>query len=74
MLQPQSEWEELRTFLYEQAYLIIEENMVLEEGKYYPVLRAVRKDTAAKEQIAFIESCEKLPMEKDRSCMHSALI
>lgn len=43
VLQPQSEWEELRAFLYEQAYLIVEENMVLEEGKYYPVLRAVRK-------------------------------
>ena len=34
VLQPQSEWEELRAFLYEQAYLIVEENMVLEEGKY----------------------------------------
>ena len=70
VLQPQSEWEELRAFLYEQAYLIVEENMVLEEGKYYPVLRAVRKETAAKGQIAFIEACENLPAEK-RQVMHA---
>ena len=70
VLQPQSEWEELRAFLYEQAYLIVEENMVLEEGKYYPVLRAVRKETAAKGQIAFIEACENLPTEK-RQVMHA---
>lgn len=70
VLQPQSEWEELRAFLYEQAYLIVEENMVLEEGKYYPVLRAVRKETAAKDQIAFIEACENLPAEK-RQVMHA---
>lgn len=71
VLQPQSEWEELRAFLYEQAYLIVEENMVLEEESIIRFCAQSEKETAAKGQIAFIEACENLPAEKDRSCMHS---
>ena len=41
ILQPQSEICEVRRFLQEQEYRITEENMVEEEGKYYPMMRAV---------------------------------
>lgn len=41
ILQPQSELEKVRLFLYENGYDIIEEDMVLEDGKYYPMMKVV---------------------------------
>lgn len=41
VLQPQSHWQQLRFFLREQGYRIVQEDMIREDGKYYPVLRAV---------------------------------
>lgn len=41
ILQPQSEIADFRRFLREEGYLIIEENMILEEGKYYPMMKAI---------------------------------
>ena len=42
ILQPQSEIPAFRRFLTHAGYRITEENMVLEEGKFYPVIRVVR--------------------------------
>lgn len=42
VLQPQSEIESVRVWLYEQGYEIVEEHMVFEDGKYYPMFRAVK--------------------------------
>lgn len=42
ILQPQSEVSLFRRFLSDKGYSITEENMVLEEGKFYPVMKAVR--------------------------------
>ena len=39
ILQPQSELEEVRRFLWEQGYVTEAEEMVLEDGKYYPMMR-----------------------------------
>lgn len=41
ILQPQSEIAEVRRFLYENGYHIIEEDFVIEDGKYYPMMKAV---------------------------------
>ncbi len=41
ILQPQSEIEEFRRFLRENAYLIQEEEILEEDGKFYQVMRAV---------------------------------
>ncbi len=46
VLQPQSEIESVRVWLYEQGYEIVEEHMVFEEGKYYPMFRAVKNPDA----------------------------
>ena len=40
ILQPQSELYEVRRFLWEQGYDILEEQMVEEEGKFYPMMKA----------------------------------
>ncbi|MFV0465078.1 MAG: tRNA (adenine(22)-N(1))-methyltransferase [Lachnospiraceae bacterium] len=38
ILQPQSEIEKVRRYLYENGYMIDREDMVLEDGKYYPMM------------------------------------
>jgi len=48
ILQPQSEIPEVRRWLYEQGYEIIEEHMVFEDGKYYPMFKAVKNPHAEK--------------------------
>ncbi len=40
ILQPQSELQYVREYLRKQGYFIADENMVLEDGKYYPMMRA----------------------------------
>lgn len=39
ILQPQSEIEKVRAFLLEEGFLFLEENMVREDGKYYPMMK-----------------------------------
>lgn len=39
ILQPQSELEKVRRYLLQNGYRIIDENMVLDEGKYYPMMK-----------------------------------
>lgn len=41
VLQPQSDIHRVRKWLYENQYQIAEEDIVEEEGKYYPMMRAV---------------------------------
>lgn len=43
ILQPQSEIGMVREYLRKEGYSIADENMVLEEGKYYPVIKALPK-------------------------------
>lgn len=40
ILQPQSEIEKVRAFLLEKGYEFLEEDMVCEDGKYYPMMKA----------------------------------
>ena len=39
ILQPQSELKEVRRFLCNEGYEIVDEDMVLEDGKYYPMMK-----------------------------------
>ena len=39
ILQPQSELERVRAYLWMNGYVILEENMVLEDEKFYPMMR-----------------------------------
>ena len=41
ILQPQSEIQKVRKYLRENDFKIIEEKMVFEDGKYYPMMKAV---------------------------------
>ncbi len=65
ILQPQSEIMEFRRFLWESSYEITEENMVFEDGKYYPMMRAVSCDKKQKEpDILALKYGEKLLQQK----------
>lgn len=46
ILQPQSEIWLVRRFLLQHCFFIVKENMVLEEGKYYPMMRAEKREKA----------------------------
>ncbi len=46
ILQPQSEIYKVRIWLRENGWVIDDEDMVLEDGKYYPMMHAVRADAA----------------------------
>lgn len=47
ILQPQSEIWLVRQFLIEQKFFIVKEEMVYEDGKYYPMMRAqLKKDSS----------------------------
>lgn len=39
VLQPQSELAKVRQYLYENEYCVVEEDMVLEDGKFYPMMK-----------------------------------
>lgn len=52
ILQPQSEIGKVRRFLIENGFFIECENMVYEDGKYYPMMRAV---PGKKEQVPYTE-------------------
>lgn len=43
ILQPQSEIQQFRYFLRRQGYLLSDENMIEEDGKFYPMMKAVKK-------------------------------
>ena len=44
ILQPQSEIQKVREYLCGHGYRIIREDMIFEDGKYYPMMKAVRGD------------------------------
>ena len=48
ILQPQSEIREVRRWLEENGFQIIQEEMVEEDGKYYPMMKAVKASDAEK--------------------------
>ncbi|MBQ7359037.1 MAG: SAM-dependent methyltransferase [Lachnospiraceae bacterium] len=52
ILQPQSEIEEFRRFLRTAQWSIVEEKMILEEGKFYPMMKVhkLKEDEAAQNQ------------------------
>lgn len=42
ILQPQSDIPHFRKYLAESGYVILDENMIYEDGKFYPMMKAVR--------------------------------
>lgn len=53
ILQPQSEIAEFRHFLQDNGYHIISESMVCEEGKYYPMMKAIHGEMHYENEVDF---------------------
>lgn len=49
ILQPQSEIEEVRSYVFEQGFVLLAEDMVEEDGKYYPMMKLVHESRLSKE-------------------------
>ena len=52
ILQPQSEIEKVRAFLLEEGFLFIQENMVIDDGKYYPMMKVLPPKSAEETRTA----------------------
>lgn len=75
ILQPQSEIRQVRCFLREEGYFITAENMILEDGKFYPVIKAVpEKEKAAGQEVRDVwDQYGRLLLESRNRTLHSML-
>lgn len=71
ILQPQSELAFVRRFLQDNNYAVVEENMVLDEGKYYPMMKVVHGKMDYKREIDF--KYGRLLLEQKNECLKSFL-
>lgn len=55
ILQPQSDLAHFRSFIHEIGWEIAEEKMIFEDGKYYPMMRVVPKETLLAEPYTPVE-------------------
>ena len=53
ILQPQSELHKVRAYLLEQGYSIVAEDMVQEDGKFYPMMKVINGASDAYHAIEF---------------------
>ncbi len=60
ILQPQSEISKVRKMLIKQGFLIVKENMVQEDGKYYVMMKAVRNEVVKKQEDYLLSKPEHL--------------
>jgi len=67
ILQPQSELERVRAYLWSNGYVILEEDMVLEDDKFYPMMRVVYQnviDTERADNLLFCRYGKQLLEQK----------
>lgn len=69
ILQPQSELEQFRAWLRGQGYRITDENMIEEDGKFYPMMRVETDDsTPGGATCSYTEICKELKRKAAYSC------
>ena len=60
ILQPQSDIDKVRAYLRERKYKIVDEDMILEEGKYYPMIKVV--------PVEYDDTWDKLTEDEIKAC------
>jgi len=53
VLQPQSELYKVREYLFEQGYCVVTEEMVQEDGKFYPMMKVINRQSDTYNAIEF---------------------
>lgn len=71
ILQPQSELAFVRRHLQDNHYAVIEENMILDDGKYYPMMKVIHGKMDYEREIDF--KYGKLLLEQKNQCLKSFL-
>lgn len=66
ILQPQSELEQVRRFLLENEFFIIEEAMVQDDGKYYPMMKVIKKQVTPYNKTIFYKYGKGLLEQKNQ--------
>lgn len=73
ILQPQSEIEQFRRWLREQGYCITNENMIEEDGKFYPMMRVKTDAEKWDDRVcSYEEICKELKDRQPYSCEGTA--
>lgn len=72
ILQPQSEIAGVRHYLQDNGFLIISEAMVLEDGKYYPMMKAVKEQMNWDREVYFIYG--KILLREQNPVLHQFLL
>ena len=72
ILQPQSEIQKVREYLVEHGLVIEEEDMVEEDGKFYPIMRVVHGEPETYEMYEYIYG--KKLLEKRHPVLHKYLL
>ena len=72
VLQPQSEIAKVRKYLNRNGLVIIDEDMVEEDGKFYPMMKVVHGEPQAYEEYEYIFG--KILLEKKHPVLHKFLL
>jgi len=72
ILSPQSDVSRVRHFLQNNGYMIISESMVFEEGKFYPMMKAIHQEQNWDREIDFIYG--KILLREENPVLHEYLI
>lgn len=67
ILQPQSDIPHFRRFVWEKGFVVVEERMILEDGKFYPMMKAVPDNGAAGEPYTPVEEAFGRLLLRERS-------
>ena len=54
ILQPQSDLDAVREYLHRTGFVIVKEDMIFEDGKYYPMMKAVHGENTDDRKIWFL--------------------
>ena len=74
ILQPQSEMDKVRAFLLKEGFFFIEEDMVEEDGKYYPMMKVIPGKSKSTETWDEVELCYgKILLEKQNPTLKKYL-
>jgi tRNA (adenine22-N1)-methyltransferase len=61
ILQPQSEIDEVRKFVFSLGFVLVSEDMVEEDGKFYPMMKLVHKSQLSEEEYKNLRTDESKP-------------
>lgn len=72
IIEPQSELEMVRHFLEDNGYKIVSENLIIDEGKFYPIIKAIHGEMNLCDEVYYRYG--KIPIEENNSVLREYLL